>query len=1219
MSSTFILDIDDEEIKNLIKQKLDDKKAPELDFIKFLFMEINDYDSKNSIDVYLVVKKLIKKEILITIKTFMQDKIGKTVKFNFQFDGAIEAKDKLQQYWNFFCDKMDGLKSWLDYTAPIVENNKIIINCENPFIFTKLREQKVLNKIKQKLNEFFNVKAEIDVAQFNNAQQVSDIISQKIEKTVNSDMPESEVLTNDFITGTITPVEEIVKDGKYIIEGRVFYDSKNMTKGLKKEKDRVKLFFYLTNERDTIKIIAFLDKDDGLIECISNIEYARLLVNVKYNENEEELVAYLKKINKLQKPKIIDNAVEKRVELHAHTMLSAMDSVLSVEDYIDTAIDCGHRAIAITDHGVVHSFPGAYKYIKDKKRGKLKLILGMEGYLIDNEEKSRENVPYHIIILVKNYTGLKNLYKLVSNSHLKYFYKKPRILRKELIDFRDGLLFGSACNQGELFNAIMEKKPENKIEEIVKFYDYLEIQPKCNNHFLINKKTVASEEELNNINKRIYQFGKKFNKPVVATGDVHFLKKEDKVYREVLLFGQGYDDFAEGESADLSFKTTDWMLDEFSYLGEKEAKEVVVENSNLICDLIDDNIMPVPDKPCPPQIKGAEDEIVQITWSNAKSKYGENIPEIINNRIKKELDAIISNNYATLYYLAKKMVEQSLKDGYIVGSRGSVGSSLVAFLCGITEVNPLPAHYLCNKCKYVEFLSTDVVGVDLPDKICPACNEKLVKDGYNIPFETFMGFQGEKMPDIDLNFSGEYQERMHKFVIDFFGSERVFRAGTIVTMQEQAIKKDFIDKYLSKMKTKRAIRKAEKERLAKGCSGVKRSTGQHAGGLMLVPEGKEIYDFTPIQYSPGKDAITTHFEYKKIHDTLVKVDALGHDLPTSLKRLCSELNISVEQIPLNDKKTMKLFSDINVIGVKKENYSHSVGVLGIPEYGTRATREILEFTKPKTFSELIYISGISHGTNVWHNNAYDLIKNKTATLSRVITVRDDIMNFLISRGLPPDRAFNIMESVRKGVGLTEQDEELMVKHKVPDWYITSCKKIKYLFPKAHATAYAIMSFRIAYIKVHYPLYFYADYFTREKSGFEYEYTGLSFDDVKNMLQSFKIKYDLEKKEEDHLKVLEVLLEAKERGVKFLNVDLYESEAEVFKVKGDKILPPLVLIPELGEKIAESIVRERKNGKFLSIENLLKRTRPKPNKNTIQFMKENKILDLLPESDQAILF
>ncbi len=1219
MSKTFLLDIDDREIKKILKQFLNNNDATEIDFIEFLFMEINERDNKIPINMHLILKKAVNKEILLFINNFIQNKMGKKVTFKLQFDGAIEAKDKLLQYWCFFCDEMDELKIWLDHTNPIINNNKLVINCENSFIFTKLNESKISGKIKQKLKSFFNIEIDVEIIENKKTTKISDIINQKIEIFNNKDVIESKILTCDMIKGNLTEIEEIIKEGRYIFQGWIFYNEKNLIKELKRNKDKSTYYimsFYVTNEKDTIKAIIFLDEGDSLLKEIFNIKYCRIIADVKYSEKDEELVAYVKKINNLPEPKIIDEYNEKRVELHAHTTLSAMDSVLSIKDYINIAINCGHKAIAITDHGVVHAFPEAYEYIKNTN---LKLILGMEGYLIDNQEKSKDNRPSHIIILVKNYKGLRNLYKLVSDSHIKYFYKKPRILRKELIEHREGLLLGTACNQGELFKAILEKKSETEIENIVKFYDYLEIQPKCNNLFLIKKKIISSEEELQEINKKIYQLGKKFNKPVVATGDIHFLKPEHKVYREILLFGQGYDDFSEDESADLSFKTTNWMMQEFAYFGQQIAKEIVIDNSNTISDMIEDNIMPVPDKPYPPQIKGAEEEIVKTTWENAKIKYGENIHNQIKQRIEKELDAIINNNYATLYYLAQKMVERSIKDGYIVGSRGSVGSSLVAYLCGITEVNPLPAHYLCSNCKYIEFVSTNMVGVDLPDKKCPECNMHLGKDGYNIPFETFMGFKGDKMPDIDLNFSGEYQDRIHKFVIDFFGKDKVFRAGTIVTMQEQAIKKDFLNKYLMKAKANDIIKKAEIERLAHGCAGVKRSTGQHAGGLMLVPSDKDIYDFTPIQYSPDKDAITTHFEYEKIHNTLVKVDALGHDLPTSLKRLCSELNINVEQIPLNDKKTMKLFSDIKVIGVNPENYTHSTGVLGIPEYGTKNTRDILEFTKPKTFSELIYISGISHGTDVWRNNADELIKNKTATLNEVISVRDDIMNFLISKGLSPDRSFSIMENVRKGRGLSKQDEELMRKHKVPEWYITSCKKIQYLFPKAHAIAYAIMSFRIAYIKVHYPLYFYADFFSREKNGFEYDYIKLNFTEVKKILNSFKLKHELEEKEKTQFKVLEVLLEAKEKGVEFLNVNLYESEAEVFKVKDNKILPPLVLVPELGEKIAESIVSERKNGKFSSIENLLKRTKPKPNKNTIQFMKQNKILDFLPETDQAILF
>lgn len=1216
MSKIFILDLDNKELKDLLKQNFNSNIISELEFFDFLFMEIDD-KSDVPVNTHIFLKKAINKEILISIKQIFQEKIGRKIKFCFKYDAAVDLLDKLLEHWCFFCEEMEEIKVWLENTTPRLTDNNVLIECENGFVFNKLKEQMIVAKIQNRFNLFFNVDKKIEIHENKNKQEKPKIINKKIEETNNIDYSESKILTDDIIKGNITNIEEIVKEGRYIIEGRIFYDNKSLIRELKREKDNTIFYlvsFYITNEKDTIKAMMFLDEGDGLLKKIENIKYARFQIDVKYNEKEEELVAHIKKMKEIPAPRIIDNALYKRIELHAHTKLSAMDSVLSMEDYIDTAVDCGHKAVAITDHGVIHSFPQTYKYAREKK---LKLIFGMEGYLIDKEEKSKENIPFHIIILVKNNTGLKNLYKIVSDSHIKYFYKKPRILRGEIEKYRDGLLLGTACNQGELFQAVLAQKSEEELEKIVKFYDYLEIQPKCNNYFLVNNKTVSSEIQLQEINKKIYELGKKFNKPVVATGDIHFLKPEDKIYREVLLFGQGYDDFDEAGSADLSFKTTDWMLAEFSYLGEHASKEVVVDNANMICDMVEDNIQPVPDKPYPPQIKGAEQEIIKVTNENVKKIYGENIPELIQERIKKELNSIINNNYATLFYLAKKMVEQSMKDGYIVGSRGSVGSSLVAFLCGITEVNPLPAHYLCGKCKYIEFVNTDMVGIDLPEKKCPQCNSELNRDGYNIPFETFMGFKGDKIPDIDLNFSGEYQERIHKFIIDLFGQEKVFRAGTVITMQEKAIKKDFVNKYIEKINRK--LKKAEIERLAKGCAGTKRSTGQHAGGLMLVPEDKEIYDFTPIQYAPKEDIIITHFECEMLHDTLVKLDALGHDLPTSLKRLCSELKINVEQIPLNDKKTMKLFSDMKIIGLNPDNYFHKVGVLGIPEYGTKLTREILEFTKPKTFSELIYISGISHGEDVWRNNAYELIKDKKATLRQVISVRDDIMNFLISKGLSPDKAFAIMEKVRKGKGISKEEENMMRKHKIPDWYINSCKKIKYLFPKAHATAYAIMSFRIAYIKVYYPLYFYADYFTREKDGFEYEFINMNFKNIKKLLETLKLKHDLEKKEETQFKVMEVLLEAKERGIEFLNVDLYESEAEVFKVKDNKILVPLVMIPGLGEKVAESIVRERKNGKFSSIEDLLKRTKPKPNKNVINFMKENNILGKLPETDQTILF
>src|ERR1035437_966777 len=851
--------------------------------------------------------------------------------------------------------------------------------------------------------------------------------------------------------------------------------------------DSAIVFFYITDEKETMKLSCWIDRADGLFDGIKKITYARAYIEADYFPNETDITGRVKKMQVVCAPEVNDTAEIKRVELHAHTQMSAMDALTGIEAYIKQAVKWGHSAAAITDHGVVHAYPEAYKIVSDKKSPQpIKLILGMEGYLVeknrkmnrnDKEEEKDTQKPFHVIILVKNTTGLRNLYKLVSMSHLDYFYKKPRIPREILKEHREGLVIGSACYMGELYQAFLETKSTEEIKAIAGFYDYLEIQPDENNKFLVRGGTLNSTGDLHEINVKICAIGEEIGKPLVATGDIHFLKPGDRIYRDVLMSAQGYDEIGETTTADLSFKTTDAMLEEFKYLGVEKAFEVVVKNTRLISDMIEANIRPVPSVLHTPSLENSDEEIRKTSWDRAAEIYGMNLPEIVQERVDRELNAIIGNKYSVLYLIAKKMVEKSNKDGYIVGSRGSVGSSLVAYLCGISEVNPLAPHYVCAGCQHSEFINSDLVGIDMDDKECPICGEKLQKDGYNIPFETFMGFKGEKVPDIDLNFSGEYQETIHKYIVELFGVDKVFRAGTILTVKDDAVKKDFISKYMEK--TGKKLREAEKVRLAKGCSGVKRSTGQHAGGLMLVPRDKDIYDFTPVQNPPNDfNTITTHFDYKYIHDSLVKIDALGHDLPTSLKRICGDLKINVNDIPLDDKDTMKLFSGVAVLGVDPKNYNPPIGTLGVPEFGTKFTRGMLAMTKPKTFSELVYISGLSHGTNVWRGNAEELIKNKTATLKEVISVRDDIMNFLIAKNLSKEVSFAITESVRKGKGLTKEWEDTMRKHKVPEWYIISCKKIEYMFPKAHAVAYAIMAFRIAYMKVHKPLYFYADYFNR---------------------------------------------------------------------------------------------------------------------------------------------
>ena len=1225
--------IDDKQTKELIKASFPDGKADSLiSSVTFKTMELNEID--NSAVISLDVNSLIEPQALELFTAYISGLTGgKTVKYSPVFAAEIGAAAAIINMWKPFLGCFDIEKTWLEYATPSDVNGTLVLKCSNDLAVTRLSNNKTMMLIRKKMHEFTGRDADLLVEKNENAvkEQLPAPVVKTLEVTASKTAP-SKILKEDEIKGEITPLENIVNQGKYTVEGRIFLgDDKDYFREMKGKEgnDSAILFFYITDEKETMKLSCWIDRSDGLFEGIKKLKYARAYIEADYYPNEPEITGRVKKLQAVCAPEVKDTAAEKRVELHAHTQMSAMDALTNIKDYIMQAHNWGHPAVAITDHGVVHSYPEAYKIVSDKKNPvPIKLILGMEGYLVeknkkmnrdDKEEEKDTQKPFHIIILVKNHVGLRNLYKLVSMSHLDYFYKKPRLPRQVLSEHREGLVFGTACYIGDLYQALLENKSHEEAVEIARFYDYLEIQPDENNKFLIRGGKLNSIEDLHEINRKICAIGEELGKPVVATGDVHFLKPGDRIYRDVLMSAQGYDEIGETTTADLSFKTTDAMLEEFKYLGEEKAFEVVVKNTRIIADMIEGNIRPVPSSLHTPSLENSDELIRKATWDRAAEIYGMNLPDIVQERVDRELKAIIGNKYSVLYLIAKKMVEKSNQDGYIVGSRGSVGSSLVAYLCGISEVNPLTPHYICADCEHTEFINSDLVGIDMEDKDCPICSKKMAKDGYNIPFETFMGFKGEKVPDIDMNFSGEYQETIHKYLVELFGVDKVFRAGTIVTVKDNAVKKDFLSKYMEK--TGKKLREAEKIRMAKGCSGVKRSTGQHAGGLMLVPRDKDIYDFTPVQNPPNDfSTITTHFDYDYIHDSLVKIDALGHEMPTSFRHICEALNITVDDIPLEDKDTMKLFSGVSVLGVDPKNYNPAIGTLGVPEFGTKFTRGMLAMTKPKTFSELVYISGLSHGTNVWNQNAEELIKSKTATLKEVISVRDDIMNFLIAKGLPKEVSFAITESVRKGNGLTPEWEDVMRKHKVPEWYVSSCKKIKYMFPKAHAVAYTIMAFRIAYMKVHKPLHFYADYFNRNIVGFDYSF---AFMDVKQLAAT---RRDLEaqfrakeggKKVEDQMDVVEVLGEMKERKYELLNIDIYESDPNLFKVKGDKVIMPFSVIPSLGEKAAGSIAREREKGKFKSMEEMIKRT--KINKNVAEFLTANNIAGGIPASDQIVLF
>ncbi|NLM44655.1 MAG: PolC-type DNA polymerase III [Clostridiales bacterium] len=833
-----------------------------------------------------------------------------------------------------------------------------------------------------------------------------------------------------------------------------------------------------------------------------------------------------------------------------------------------------------------------------------------------DDKNLKTSESYHIIILVKNQEGLKNLYKLISISHLKHFYKKPRILKSQLMKYREGLIIGSACESGEIFQSIMKNVDRSLLLEKAKLYDYFEIQPLANNEFLIRNGTIDMKG-LIEINKKIYELGKELNKPVVATGDVHFLEPEDEVFRRILMAGQGYSDA--DEQAPLYFKTTEEMLEEFNYFNKEIAYEIVVENpAKIACSI--EEVIPIPEETFPPKIPGAEEQIKEMTMNKAHRIYGDKLPKIVEERLNKELNSIINNGYAVLYLIAHKLVTKSMKDGYLVGSRGSVGSSFVATMCDITEVNPLPPHYICGNCKYSEFFTDGSIGsgVDLPDKECPNCKSILKKDGHDIPFEIFLGFEGDKEPDIDLNFAGEYQPIAHKYTEELFGKGHVFRAGTIGTIAEKTAY-GFIKKYFE-CKGKK-LNSAEAKRLIEGCTGIKRTTGQHPGGVMIVPSDKEIYEFTPIQH-PADDTdssvITTHFDYNSISGRLLKLDILGHDVPTTIKMLEDITGIPAQSIRLDDEMTMSIFTSTEALGVDLKEIDCQVGTLGIPEFGTKFVRQMLMDTKPSTFAELLRISGLSHGTDVWLNNAQDIIKSGKATLKDVISTRDDIMLYLIYKGIEPKLAFKTAESVRKGRGLSPESEQEMRKKDVPDWYIDSCKTIKYLFPKAHATAYVMMSYRIAYYKVYYPEAFYATYFTIRLEDFDADLFIKGKNLVKEKwIELNKLGNNATTKEKNLMTLAEVVYEMYCRGIKLLPVDLYKSEADKFLITTEGIRPPLRALQGLGNNAALSIIKEREKYPFISVEDL--RDRTKLSKTVIEIMKNHGCLNGLPENNQLSLF
>lgn len=922
------------------------------------------------------------------------------------------------------------------------------------------------------------------------------------------------------------------------------------------------------------------------------------------------------------KPTIVDTVALARVLLPNLNRFK-LDTVAKA---LGVSLENHHRAV--DDAGcTAEIFVKFIEMLRERGMSTLDEVNAMGTSSVQNVQKMP---TYHAIILATCDQGRTNLYKLISLSHIKYYHRRPRIPKSEFIRYRDGLLIGSACEAGELYRAILNGRPEEEISRLVNFYDYLEIQPLGNNAFLVRDEDspVASNDDLIEINKKIVRLGEQFHKPVVATCDVHFLDPEDEIYRRIIMAGQGFKDA--DEQAPLFLRTTEEMLKEFAYLGSEKAEEVVITNTNRIADMCE-KISPVrPDK-CPPVIENSDQMLRDICYNKAHKMYGDPLPEIVQERLDRELNSIISNGYAVMYIIAQKLVWKSNEDGYLVGSRGSVGSSFVATMSGITEVNPLHAHYLCKHCQYSDF-DSDLVksfsgrsGCDMPDKLCPRCGKPLSKEGFDIPFETFLGFKGNKEPDIDLNFSGEYQSKAHKYTEVIFGEGQTFKAGTIGTLADKTA-----FGYVKNYYEERGVHKrnCEIDRIVLGCVGVRRTTGQHPGGIVVLPMGEQIYTFTPVQHPANDmtvDITTTHFDYHSIDHNLLKLDILGHDDPTMIRMLQDLTGVDPTQIPLDDKAVMSLFQDTSALGITPDDLVNcQLGALGIPEFGTDFAMGMLIDTQPKEFSDLVRIAGLSHGTDVWLGNAQTLIQEKKATISTAICTRDDIMIYLISMGLDSEESFKIMENVRKGIvakGKCDKWPEWkqdMIDHNVPDWYIWSCEKIKYMFPKAHAAAYVMMAWRIAYCKVFYPLAYYAAYFSIRATAFSYELMCQGKEKLEGYMHEYeKRKDELSKKEQDTYKDMRLVQEMYARGFEFLPLDIYKSEPHHFQIVDGKLLPALNTIDGLGDNAAVAIAEAAKDGIFLSKDDFRERT--KVSKTTIELMSDLGLFGDMPESNQLSLF